>query len=231
MSDLRVALVADGPTDAIVIEAVLKALLPSPFVLNQLQPEPTLPKLGTGWGGVLRWCHGFASRGYAKLEDDPTLIGFDLFVIHVDTDVTEGAYADVSDEMATLANERQWPQLPCAVPCPPPEGSVNEMRRRVLAWANLQTPGPNTVLCIPSKAIDAWLASAVLSDGHGLLDGIECNLNLDVQLRALPQATRVKKTIRVYRGLQDRITDMWPTVRQRCPQAERFSAEIMAATL
>lgn len=36
MSELRVALIAEGPTDAIVIEAALKALLPRPFVLTQL---------------------------------------------------------------------------------------------------------------------------------------------------------------------------------------------------
>ena len=71
MSDLRVALVAEGPTDAIVIEAALKALLPRPFVLTQLQPEPTRPKLGAGWGGVLRWCHEFALRGHSSIEDYP----------------------------------------------------------------------------------------------------------------------------------------------------------------
>lgn len=52
MSDLRVALIAEGPTDVVVIEAALKALLPRSFVLAQLQPEPTRPKMGTGWGGV-----------------------------------------------------------------------------------------------------------------------------------------------------------------------------------
>ena len=120
MSDLRVALVAEGPTDAIVIEAALKGLLPRPFVLTQLQPEPTRPKLGTGWGGVLRWCLEFAMRGHARVEDDPTLPGFDLFVIHVDADVAEDTYADVSDELVEVAKQRGWPVLPRSVPCPPP---------------------------------------------------------------------------------------------------------------
>ena len=51
MSELRIALVAEGPTDAIVIEAALKALLPRPFVLTLVQPEETRPKLGAGWRG------------------------------------------------------------------------------------------------------------------------------------------------------------------------------------
>lgn len=70
MSELRVALVAEGPTDAVVIEAALRALLPRPFVLTQLQPEPTRPKLGTGWGGVLRWCLDFAKRGHTSIESE-----------------------------------------------------------------------------------------------------------------------------------------------------------------
>src|SRR5512136_1119125 len=119
MSDLRVALVAEGPTDAIVIGAALRAVLsPRTFVLTQLQPEPTRPKLGTGWGGVLRWCMESASRGHSQIEDDPTLPGFDLFILHADADVAEGAYADVSNEIVEVARQRRWPVLPNRVPCP-----------------------------------------------------------------------------------------------------------------
>lgn len=231
MSDLRVALIAEGPTDAIVIEAALKALLPRPFVMTRLQPEPTRPELGTGWGGVLRWCLEFASRGYAQLEDDPTLPGYDLFVIHVDADVTQSTYGAVSPDMAALATERNWPPLPCAVPCPPADDNVNAMRSRVLAWVGLPALGPKTVLCVPSQAIDAWLASAVLAGGHRLLSGLECNLNLEAQLKALPNAERVKKTMLAYRTLQSRISDGWPVVRQRCSQAERFSSDLAAVGL
>ncbi|MCU0665319.1 MAG: hypothetical protein MUC50_23705 [Myxococcota bacterium] len=127
MSELRVALVAEGPTDAVVIESALKALLPAPFIMTQLQPEPTYPELGTGWGGVLRWCFEFALRGNSSLEDDPTLPGFDLFILHVDADVAEYKYDDVSPEIATIARECGWPALPCSVQCPPPIGSVDVM--------------------------------------------------------------------------------------------------------
>lgn len=229
MSDpLRVALVAEGPTDAIVIEAALKALLPRPFVLSQLQPEATRPKLGTGWGGVLRWCLNFATRGHARLEDDPTLPGFDLFVVHIDADVAERRYADVSEEIADLAGSG-WPTLPNVLPCPPPTGAADAMRACLLAWAGLEAPGPRTVLCVPSRAVDAWLAAAVFGANHALLNGLECNLNLQAQLEAQPKADRIKKTTRDYRTRERAITDAWPTVRQRCTQAERFSSEVLAS--
>lgn len=228
MSDLRVALVAEGPTDTIVIEAALKALLPRPFVLTSLQPEQTRPKLGTGWGGVLRWCLDFAARGHARFEDDPTLPGFDLFVVHIDADVAEKRYADVSREIADQALQRGWPTLPRIIECPPPSGSADFMRTCLLAWAGLNSPGPRTVLCVPSKAVDAWLAAATLDGSHALQSGLECNLNVEAQLKALPIAQRIKKTQRDYRTHERSLAKRWPAVTQRCTQAERFSMEVAA---
>ena len=51
-NELRIALVAEGPTDYVVIEAALKAILQKPFVMSQIQPEATQPKMGTGWCGT-----------------------------------------------------------------------------------------------------------------------------------------------------------------------------------
>jgi hypothetical protein len=231
MSDLRVALVAEGPTDAIVIEAALKALLPRPFVLTLLQPEETRPKLGTGWGGVLKWCLEFAARGSDRLEDDPTLPGFDLFVVHVDADVAGKRYADVGPEIASLAGERAWPTLPATAPCPPASDSADAVRACLLAWAGITAPGPKTVLCVPSKAIEAWLAAAILPPDHALQSGLECNLNLEAQLKALPKQQRIKKTAREYRNRAGTVAATWPQVRRRCTQAERFSEDVEAVRI
>jgi len=86
MSDVRIALVAEGPTDKVVIEAALKALLQRPFVLTLLHPEATRPDLGAGWGGVFKWCYEFRQRGAAGFEADPILGGFDLVIVHLDAD-------------------------------------------------------------------------------------------------------------------------------------------------
>jgi hypothetical protein len=230
MSEIRVALVAEGPTDVIVIHAALKALLPRSFVLTQLQPEPTLPRLGTGWGGVLRWCQDFAARGHARLEDDPTLPDFDLFVLHVDADVAEKRYDDVSVDTAALAQQRGWPALPRETPCPPPSGSADAMRSCLLSWAGLSKPGPKTVLCVPSKAIEAWLTAATFESTHPLHNDLECNLHLEARLKSLPLAQRIKKTRRDYLAREKTVSAGWSVVRQRCTQAERFSLEVAAAS-
>ena len=231
MSDLRVALVAEGPTDAVIVEAVLKALLTRPFILTLLQPEPTRPKLGAGWGGVLRWCLNFANRSPASFEDDPSMPGFDLFMVHIDADVAEMSYTDVSNEVAAMAAQRDWPLLPNSHPCPPALASADVMRACLLSWAGLSVPGPKTVLCVPSKAIEAWLTAAVFDNGHALLNNLECNLNLERQLKTLPKAQRIKKTRREYPVRAHNVTQSWATVRQRCSQAERFSKELKAVMI
>lgn len=226
MSDLRVALVAEGPTDAVIVEAVLKALISRDFVLTTLQPEPTRPSAGSGWGGVLRWCENFSSRGFSSIEDDPLLSGFDLYVLHLDADVANASYLDVSGQAENSAQIHSWPRLPAAVVCPPVEDGVEVVRNCLISWLNVAGPSAKTVFCVPSKAIDAWLATAVLGHGHGLIAGIECNLNIARQLAVLPIGSRVKKSIRDYRACQAKVSNEWGRVRQICLQAERFSADV-----
>ena len=63
---LRIAAAVEGPTDAIVLEAVLKALLQdADFVFQTLQPEGSAAfgNTGVGWVGVYRWIRQSASEG------------------------------------------------------------------------------------------------------------------------------------------------------------------------
>jgi len=48
MSNLRIGLVVEGPTDAIVLKAGLAAFLNDPFIASTLQPEIPPDKRGTG---------------------------------------------------------------------------------------------------------------------------------------------------------------------------------------
>jgi len=87
------------------------------------------------------------------------------------------------------------------------------------------------VLCVPSKAVEAWLVAATFEDKHPLQNGIECNPSVEAQLRALPVARRIQKSSREYRARERTITEGWSVVRQRCTQAERFSSEVVAVGL
>lgn len=117
---LRIALAAEGPTDEVVIEAALRAMLGErPFLLKRLFPEESsaFGPMGTGWVGVYKWCHSVASRGGGKLSGDQMIFGagnFDLLLLHLDGDVAGFEYADGS--LVPLLTDGA---LPCARACPP----------------------------------------------------------------------------------------------------------------
>jgi hypothetical protein len=228
MSDIRVALVAEGLTDAVIIEAALKALLPRAFVLTLVQPEAHPGPTGAGWGGVLRWCYDFSNRGIEKLEDDPTLPDFDLFVIQADSDISGFKYADVGPQVAELAAAENWPALPASCSCPPATGCADAVRACLLAWTRLTVPGERTVLCVPAMAPEAWIVAAVFRTDHTIHTNLECNRNLGNQLANLSKKERIKKRLVEYRTIGPTITAKWTQVRAICTEAERFSQDVQA---
>jgi hypothetical protein len=124
MSEVRIALVAEGPTDCEVINAALRAILRRPFILTMIQPEATKPEFGGGWGGVLKWCHQVSQSGFESLDGYPPLSGFDLIVIHADADVASKSYTDCGTEVSALAFAQiigsAYPvPYPARPPCPP----------------------------------------------------------------------------------------------------------------
>jgi hypothetical protein len=230
MSELRIGLVAEGVTDQIVIEAALKAMLPQAFVLTLLQPEATHSNRGGGWCGVFKWCRDLRARGYAGLAEDPTLDLFDLVILHLDADVAEKSYADCG---AGTDHAAVWfPRLPCAQPCPPPEDTVAALRGVVLAWLGLTQEDAKTLICMPSKSTESWLAVAILPDLHPLLDGVECKFDLSASLGQLPKAQRIRnKSARDYRDHQRTITADWAKVCSTCTQARAFQEAVTLSGL
>lgn len=226
MSDIRIALIAEGPTDRIVIEAALRAILPCTFLLTVLQPEATRPEMGSGWGGVLKWCHAANLRHQGSLDNEPTLAGFDLLILQIDADVAEKQYLDCGQQIADMARQFTWQVLPCGMPCPPPENTCTQLQNAITSWLGNATPGRKTVLCIPSKSVGTWLAAAVLPPDHPLMADAECNIGLENQLAVLPLAQRIKKSPRDFRRHEQKITDNWAQVTRVCSQALHFQQTI-----
>jgi hypothetical protein len=221
MSELTIGLVAEGSTDFVIIEAALKACLERPFVLTLLQPELTRPEMQGGWGGVYKWCRSVAARGFGSPELDPTLSRFDLLIIHVDADVAEDSYSDIGPEVPT-----DVAPLPCAKPCPPPEATVDTLRAVVLSWLGVRELGPKTMLCIPSKATEAWLAVAAASDLPRIMADLECALTMEARLSSLPKERRIRKTKPQYQGYAAIVQAQWPRIATLCTQARQFQDEL-----
>lgn len=233
MSNLRVAMVAEGFTDAIVIEAALKALLPKPFIPTLLQPEEIKDDLTDqsrewGWPGVLQWCLQFSDRGHSSFQSDPTLPDFDLLVIHLDADIATKSYKDISVRIDQIGQDRGWPSIPIVNTCPPAVTDADFTRSCILSWAGVSNTGGNTILCVPSKTIESWLAAAILNDNHALQNNLECNFRVAEQMANLPKRERVKKSRAEYNKHRLAVQTSWQSVRKKCSQAERFSLEIEA---
>lgn len=230
MSDLRIGLVAEGETDYVIIEAALKAILPIPFVMNLLQPDKTYPKTGGGWCGVNKWCSAYKARGASSLKTDTTLQRFDLIILHVDADIAEKNYADCGKVWSSDSAHNKWTPLPTAnLPCPPVHTAINIVSKAILSWLGITALDACTVLCIPSKASEAWLIAAAFSPDHRLQQNIECHPKLETALAALPKSERIRKCIPEYRKHAKTITANWEGVTRTCSQAGEFTDSISAA--
>lgn len=235
MSDLlQIALVAEGPTDYIIIKAaldtILKQNLKQNFHLQLLQPEQTRPDLGGGWGGVFKWCRAFRAGGYPSLMADSKLELFDVIVLHLDADVADKKYVDCGVECEEMAAGLR--ALPCVQPCPPAVDTVAQLRAVLLDWLGIEAPGPQAVLCLPSKATEAWLLAALLPESDARLAGLECNMNTEGILASLPKGHRVKKSKREYEKHAAQITQAWTQVIcRRSEQARQFEADMCAVVL
>ena len=229
---LRFAVAAEGPTDAIALEAILKALLPDgEFVFQTLQPEGSAAfgsapfgRTGAGWAGVYRWSRQAASEGRGSVSGSSVLSNHNVLIVQVDADVAGETYARGNIGGAPHDD------LPCEEPCPPPDCTTNALRRVVLNWLGEGECRQEIVLCTPSKNIEAWMLAAVCQE-NGVVrrDDWECHPEPEGQLRALPKATRFGERPDDYRRRQGLIENAWPAVSERLTEAARFEVELLAA--
>jgi len=232
---VRIALVAEGKTDRIVIEAAVKALLGERrFDLKLLQPEdpastgPFAIRRPVGWGGVYRWCCESVERA-GHLRDDVLKHSYDLVILHVDADVAHSNYA-----AAHISNAANPGDLPCDQPCPPPNATTDALRRVILGWANEEVTPPFVVLCTPSKCVEAWVLAALYPTDPAVTgEGLECHPSPGVLLQVKPAHERLirsgRKDAKRYEAKGGDISTAWPVVRQICSEAERFSTELLLA--
>ena len=134
---LRIAAAVEGPTDAIMLRAILRALLPddADFVFQTLQPErsaafgsASFGATGAGWVGVFHWSRQSAQEGGGSVSGCSALSFHDVLIVHVDADVAGKTYASGGIQDAPRDD------LPCEEPCPPPDRTTNNLRAVVLNW-------------------------------------------------------------------------------------------------
>ena len=158
---LRIAMVVEGPTDFIVLDAVISSLLPDREIefqslqpefsaAFQVQPGPT----GLGWPGVYRWCAQVTNEAQGRVSDSSLFAFHQILVVQVDADVAGMTYQNgwIDDPTG---------DLPCEKPCPPPTATTDALRQVVLRWLGEPVAPVRCVLCTPSKSIETWVMAAL----------------------------------------------------------------------
>jgi hypothetical protein len=236
MSDpLRIAFVVEGPTDSIMLKEVVGRFLEGrDFVWQILQPEMSeafkpIPGEDAGWSGVCRWCLQSAEQGDGRLGNNPLFLFHDLLVLQLDADVASSTYSK-----GHIRDPFSEPTLPCEEICPPPSATTDRLRAVVLKWMGEAATPPQTVFCIPSKALETWMLVGLFpGDGVAERDDVECRPNPAVTLQGKPLKRRLlssgKKHVEKYKEFAPEFARNWSTVVARCTEARRFENEFLIA--
>lgn len=84
---MNIGTVVEGPSDRLVLKALLDKLLPGEHRYFALQPPLTFGETGTGWKGVRRWCQQtwqLEDSSLKKILSSGVAVPLDLLVIHLD---------------------------------------------------------------------------------------------------------------------------------------------------
>jgi hypothetical protein len=229
---LRIALVAEGPTDGVVITSALKSILQErSFVLQQICPEgsTSFGEIGSGWVGVYRWCHQSRSRGGGLLRNDEILFqNYDLLVLHLDADVAGATY-----DHGSIAPQVSDGALPCEHECPPASDTTDALRAVLLSWCGEEAPPEKVVICMPSKSTEAWVVAALFPDDLAMAHGIECYRDPDMRLGQQRKGKRIRKGRADYEKKAEERQQAWPRLASpgALGEAYRFESEFSQALL
>ena len=229
---LRIAAAVEGPTDSIVVRAILNSVLAdTEFEFQTLQPEESVAfasaqsgTTGVGWVGVYRWSRQSVSEGGGSVSGSSALSFHDVLIVQIDADVAGKTYG------SGRIQDPPRLDLPCMKTCPPATATTNALREVVLNWLGEPSCPSRVVLCTPSKSMEAWVLAALFPDNSVVRrDDWECHAEPELQLATLPKPSRFRKSQDDYRRKQSAITGAWPEVSARLTEAARFERELRAA--
>jgi len=228
---LRIALIAEGITDYVVINAAIESMLNGrSFVLKLLQPESSVAFTGAGnaglfgggWKGVYQWCLQVVERS-GKLSDDVLFLSYDLVVFHLD--------ADVAGETPDSSTINLNGILPCEQPCPPASATTNALRAVMLSWVGESQMPPKTIFCTPSKSTEAWIMAIFFpNDKEMARKGWECHPKPENRLGQQPRTMRFGKNYADYEGRKLEIQTSWITVVNTLTEASRFQDDFFTVS-
>ena len=210
---LRVGIVAEGLSDFLVFEQVMKKIC-SDVEFVRLQPNQTLlTGLSNGWTGVRAWCRRYGNRlesFMGEAQGEP----LHVLVIHADCSMADKEGA-----------ER---------PCPPASETALALSEVISqSWLNRTSLPDFVVIATPSKSSDAWVI-ATFEPPYSNIDDLECDKGAEdefVTRRIFKRKDgKPKKHIPTYTTLAERVGERIDLVYAHCPQAVAFRSNSEVAS-
>jgi len=246
-SSLSVGIIAEGPTDHIVIRDIIQNLMGDKreVIFHQIQPEVsnTLALLqgstGEGWAGVYRQIAFIRKYGDFQIMMNPLLALYplDILIIHLDGDVSRETYENghlsyVMDKNLPCKEIpcplKQQHATPCVVQCSVPQQKVDQLQNVLYDWMGLSGKTKGIILCTPFDAIEAWVLAAFHPN-----DKLVQKKKLECQIKPaniLGSVYHIKSMQDYKDKVQNRLKDSWHVARKHCVTAERFSTDFLADT-
>lgn len=228
---LRIALVAEGITDLVVIRAAVESILGErPYQMRLLQPEESVAftgsgaagELGGGWKGVFKWCRQVTVRNNDSFDNDVIFLTYDMLILHLDADVAN-EQLHVTEEPIGLGA-----LLPCSLPCPPARDTADALRQVMLSWLQEPAVPSRTVFCIPSQNTEAWVMMCFFPEDIQMRRGEwECHAKPENRLAQQPKIVRFGKNRRDYDQRRESLRDNWPSIVDQLPEALRFQEDFL----
>ncbi|MCD4738255.1 MAG: hypothetical protein K8R89_03225 [Anaerolineae bacterium] len=237
---MNIGTVVEGPTDELVLKAVIGYLHPGQHRFFPLQPISVHSERGNGWKGIRRWCKETWQRAGSDLEkiiSADTGPPLDLLVIMLDADiVTE---RDLQDNGLTDLIRDVQPV------CPPIATTVTRLEQVVCRWFQRSIDQlPSAVLLVfPAQDLENWTFAALYPDdplcntpdyecvhqGHDRDQHPAYQLTLKKYGRYLGRrGNTIRKSVSKYRPLASQITTNWMQVCRICTQAQHFEDDLRA---
>ena len=236
---MNIGTIVEGPSDRMVIKAVLNRICPGDHRFFDLQPQGSdtfgenstqYGKLGGGWKGVRRWCHQTQMHG-ASLElilTEGSQQPLDLLVIQVDADIIREH--DLQDGITE-------PIAGIPYPCPPITENIRALEQIITRWLDREDLPEQIVFAIPSQDMENWTFAA-----HFPEDDLCKNADYEcvppkghrdkhpgylLTLKKygkylLRQSDDIDKPRRRYRPLAIEVGNQWQKVCEICEQARAF---------
>ncbi|MDM8548918.1 hypothetical protein QUF72_02525 [Desulfobacterales bacterium HSG2] len=235
---MKIGTVVEGPTDRLVLKAIIEKLYPGDHDYLDLQPADngdSFGRSGTGWKGVRRFCFDV----WQSLDTDITTLitdyQIDLLIIHADADIAFEPDLQ-EDTIHPVGNVSQ--------PCPPILPTVENLKEVIARWLNLEGADKfpsEAILAIPAQDTENWLFAALFpDDALCRKSDYECIhkgddhrhpaylMTLKGYRKILKRKDgKIKKPVKRYRQVVGNVADNWNKVCEFCSQARTFNDKLM----